>query len=189
MSQNNSGGGGIAVILFFIVFCYVAYLLFLLALMAAFAAYAVLLFCSLVLTALSLIAAYRGIGWLGIHVNAIHARLFLARGVAGAILAPAFVGFVSWYFGLPVERWLWPHIAFGGYALASTGIYFLDSDGGAAFVEELVEMEAPKYVQIAPPRRQIEYYSVHDNKNREAPEPKPPFRFASWDDEEEMRRR
>ncbi|MFY9294283.1 MAG: hypothetical protein WAP03_26905 [Methylorubrum rhodinum] len=183
MASNNDSGGGFLIFLILLgILGYILYILFLIAIAVAMTVYAVILYSSIILTVLAVIAAFGGIRFFNLSVSPLHARLFLIRGVAGALLAPSFVWFSSWYYGLHIADWLWPHIVFGGYAMLSTGVFFMDSDGGAAFVEEIMGIEAPpRYRELPPPRAALPNHR-RTTENGHKP------RFASWDDEEEMRR-
>lgn len=184
MASNNDSGGGFLIFLILLgIVGYILYILFLIAIAVAMTVYAMILYTSIILTVLAVIAAFGGIRFFNLSVSPLHARLFLIRGIAGAALAPSFVWFSSWYYGLHVADWLWPHIVFGGYAMLSTGVFFMDSDGGVAFVEEVLGIEAPpRYRELPPPRQAL------PSPRRKDEEPKD-FRFATWDDEEEMRGR
>lgn len=182
MSANNdSGGGGFLIFLILLgLFAYIAYLLFLLAIAVAMTAYAIILYVSIILTVVALFASIGGIHFFNLSVSALHARLFLVRGLLGAMIAPSFVWFASSYYGFHVADWLWPHLAFGGYAMLSTGVFFMGSDGGASIVEEIIGIESySHHQQLAPPSAALP-------SRREDDEPQC-FRFATWDDEEELR--
>lgn len=176
MASNNGDGDGCAFFFLLILLGIAAYVAFLIAM----AVYAFVLFCSLVLTFFSLLAWHRGLSLFGLHVSPLHARLFLVRGALGAVLFPAFVWFAASYYGLRVESWLWPHIAFGGYALCSAGVLLMGSDGGVGLLEEIAEIEtSPRAQPLPPPRSAL---GPAESRHDERPT------FASWDDEEELRR-
>lgn len=97
------------------------------------------------------------------------ARSFVKRGLAGAFLFPAFIIFLEVFFGIRVNGDYLMHIVMGGYMLGSVG-YEMFIGGGN---DEQVPAQTiiPPNQQIAPP------------PSPPAP-PRPPFRFASWNDED-----
>ena len=185
MASNNGGGDGCLVFFLLILLGiggFVVYALVQMAIVVAMGVYAFILYASLFLGVLAIIAAIRGIRFFNLIVSPLHARLFLVRGVFGALLVPSFVWFASWYYGFAVAGWLWPHLAFGGYAMLSTGVFFMGSDGGAGIVEEIIGIEGPpRYREINAPRAAL--------PSRSKAEDAKDFRFATWDDEEELRGR
>lgn len=142
------------------------------AIMLAAFVFAVLAFLSLLLTFVALCAwsRPRRIGKFILEPE--EARAFVYRGLAGSFLLPTFVAFCALLFGFNIQDSVWPYLFLGGYVAGSIGIEILmaDQNGGGGAVDI-----TPPQVPSAPPRS--------------LPRPEPePFRFASWDDEEERGR-
>ena len=160
MSQGNNEATGI--IFAISIVCVLGYMLVL-----AFAAFT--LFVAFVLTIIALLAwnTPRRIGkWI---ITPDEARSFVYRGLAGAGLVPAFWIFCCVIFDLPFHGDLLLPVALFGYVLGSVGI-------------TLLEDEEPLETQVVPMQTAVPEQLPTPNA-LPAP-PKPPFRYATWDDEE-----
>ncbi len=141
--------------------------------MVAIALFAVLAFAALIMTVLCFIAWNRQISIGDWELNPDEARAFIFRGIIGAILAPAFIGFCDIVFELQANWSYWPYFVGVGYVLASMGVYI---------ITEADDTTGSNPVDITPPR-------IPTAPPKGLPRPDaPPFRYASWDDEEETRR-
>jgi hypothetical protein len=108
------------------------------------------------------------------------AREFILRGLAGAVLVPAFALFAVVVFGVRIlpDAWLW--LVMGGYVGGSIGMQLLDES-----------TPEPPATILPPPtiEHQPRPSLPAPRPERSGPsEPAPGFRFASWDDEDELRR-
>ena len=137
------------------------------------AVFAVLAFLSFILTIFALFAwnKPRRIG--SVVIEPQEARTFVYRGLCGAGVVPAFLIFCDVIFTMGLDWSLLPHAAFVGYVLGSVGVEIVFREDQAS---------APA---LPPPSRPEE--SQAERVVRPLPQPAPkPFRFASWDDEEEL---
>lgn len=95
------------------------------------------------------------------------AQEFVARGVVGAVIVPLSLALCS-LFGGQVDWSLWPWFLIGGYVAGSVGVEILTFEEKQAAKNSVVP-----FPPLAPPSA--------------LPSPPPePFRFADWDDEEEL---
>jgi hypothetical protein len=94
------------------------------------------------------------------------ARAFVGRGIAGALLLPAFCVFIELVFKVRINPEWMTHIIAGGYMLGSLGIQYL-------IEKEKEEAQARGETIVIPPQRLPEPPQT----------PAQPFRYASWNDE------
>lgn len=160
MAQKNDDTTGVAIVIGGI------------AAVAAFIAmivFAVAVFLSLIFTVLCVFAWNSPLQLGRNQITPEEARAFIWRGIVGAVLAPAFVGFCALLFGGTIDVGYWPYFILGGYAGGSLGVQIL-------MVAAADEQGTPTYSpppQIAPkPQRLL------------SPPASEPFRYASWNDEE-----
>jgi hypothetical protein len=102
------------------------------------------------------------------------ARAFVGRGLIGAFLLPAFVCFCILLFGLNVRPDAWNYIVIVGYIAGSLGVEIMMAEESAQQADSVPLQLPPPSVQ---PRQNVP--SRNDTT-------RPPFRFASWNDEEEF---
>lgn len=159
MSQNNNDNAGMAM-----AFGLVVAVIATMAIMLYFAA----VFLAFVLTIISLFAWNTPVTIGKWSVMPSEARSFVKRGLAGALLLPAFVIFLVLVFGIHVKDDAVIHIVIFGYLLGSLGVDYLMAQDQSA--------NAPRQMMI-PPGQQIA-------PTQEYEPPRAPFRFASWDDED-----
>lgn len=109
------------------------------------------------------------------------ARAFVIRGVIGALLVVAAAGLLYLLRDKPIDWSRW-YLVIGGYVVGSLGIAMLRE-------EELPKVEQAR--EIEPPRQQLlpAPRALPSPPQRTLPRPLPlkPFRFAEWNDEEEIR--
>ena len=162
MSSNNNNGAGMAV----------AFAIAMLGIVGIFL-FALLAFVAFVLTILAIFAwnSPLTLGNWTLHPH--EARAFVGRGILGAVLVPAFMLFVQVVFTIPVEWQYLNYMLLIGYVLGSIGIEIMmaDQEGTSTpltttYIPPAPQLPAPP--RQSPPREDVE-----------------PFRFASWDDEEE----
>lgn len=102
------------------------------------------------------------------------AHAFVWRGVAGAVLLPLVGGIMCAVLSAPLKDDAWLILIVIGYSLGSVGIGLMEAqekekaEQAARIIEMQRQAMPPAHPQKALPRPQAE-----------------PFRFASWDDEEE----
>lgn len=168
MSQNNKNDEMTIVIMIFSVIGMVALAFFL---MVA----AVLGFLCFIMTILSLIAWNRPLNLGRLSIQPEQAREFVLRGLLFALTIPAFYIFCGFIFDYPILLEAIGYIALGGYVFGSIGIELMDEDERTVTAPPATYH--PPQQQALPPTQPQRYLP--------APEP---FRYASWDDEEENRR-
>jgi hypothetical protein len=166
MSQKNDEWTGVAIVFGFI--AALAYLV--LVFVAALAAFA-----SFVLTILCLFAWNEPLRLGKLTIEPEGARAFVWRGVAGAVLVPAFVLFCSVFFGEPVDwKAAFHYMLAVGYVGGSIGFEVL-------FAEDESEKTGAPVIHVPT----IEHRPSAPERLPAPPRPEPqPFRYATWDDEE-----
>jgi hypothetical protein len=134
--------------------------------------YAMAAFAAIVLTLFAIAAWNEPLTLNGNTLQPEEARIFVLRGVVGAVFCPVFLAFCDVLFAMHVNWSLWPHFVLGGYTAGSVGfMIFCENTEEPQNNAQVILPPAPRLPE--PPRT---IYTP--------PEPKP-FRFASWDDEEE----
>lgn len=106
------------------------------------------------------------------------ARGFVLRGIAGMWLLPMFVAFCDVVFSIGVVWDYLPHMMGVGYVAGSVGIEILTADSNAA----------PAQTEIIPQSQQITYQPGNSQPSVSQQREPEPFKYASWDDEEEFRK-
>ncbi|MCJ8510721.1 hypothetical protein MUU53_23060 [Rhizobium lemnae] len=162
MSSNNNNGAGMAV----------AFAIAMLGIVGIFI-FALLAFVAFVLTALAIFAwnSPLTLGKWTLHPH--EARAFVTRGILGAFLVPAFLLFVNVFLNIHIEWNYLSYMLVGGYTLGSIGIEIIMAD------EQTVS--APPVTTYISPTPQLPASPKQAPQSMETE----PFRFASWDDEEE----
>ncbi|MCO6051523.1 hypothetical protein NGM99_17195 [Mesorhizobium sp. RP14(2022)] len=147
--------------------------------MAAFI-FAFFAFLSLLLTIASLAAWNQPRTFFGNTITPDEARKFVIRGVSGALLIPAFAAFSSGLFDYLIDDEAWLYLVILGYSLGSLGIAILE-----AKAEEEATAAAPaRYITL--PQEPLPTPS--SSSSPDEPTHSEPFHFATWDDEEELRK-
>lgn len=176
MSNNNEHSGAI------LVFALVATAV---AVMAAFA-FAVLVFLSFLLTCFCLAAWNKPLTLFGHTLTPQEAREFVFRGIAGAFFLPCFALFTSGLFGYPIRPDFWLYLPLGGYALGSLVIGYEIEKAKAEAAEKAVAAQTLLPPEpSAGPVQTIDIVPCVPSSAEAQPQQ---FRFATWDDEEELRR-
>lgn len=172
MSANNNDNHGVAVFIGIIG----AGFMFLFAFIFAAAA-----FFSLCMTFLCLLAWNQPRRFFGQILTPEEAREFVGRGLIGAVVLPVFVLFASVLFRVQVVHDFWIYFVLGGYTGGSLSLGFASEDAPAT--PELIDYQRAALPDAARSERTIdaEYEAVQSS-------PVQPFRFATWDDEEELRK-
>lgn len=182
MSNNNDNGGAILII---------AIVVTMATFMVAFV-FAILTFLSIAVTGICLSAWNKPVTFFGHTITPQEAREFVGRGLLGAILVPCFALFASGLFGFRINPDYWLFLPLGGYAFGSLVIgYEIEKAKAQAAQQEAAMQALLPPAQPARPVRTIEAKPFMPPVPTEEmpPEPQPePFRFASWDDEEELRK-
>lgn len=129
--------------------------------------FAFLAFIAFGLTILALLAWNEPFRMGKITIEPHEARAFVGRGLIGAVVLPVFVVFTSILFGVPINDDYWLYFVIGGYVGGSIGVEMLSAEDNPQNISPIV----PPMPNRLPP----------------SPDPvqRPPFQFASWDDEEE----
>jgi hypothetical protein len=158
-SQNNNEMNGIVVAFVFIGVAIA---------MAAAIIAVIVCFITFVFTILALIAWNRPLR-LGKHIlTPAEARSFVYRGLAGAVLVPAFAIFCEVFFNVFIPGEALPYLIAFGYVAGSLGIEWLMAQNADA--------QAPIDVTPPPPAAPPSL-----------PAPRQPFEYARWDDEDARR--
>jgi hypothetical protein len=137
--------------------------------MLALMLYVVAVFAALVFTILALFAWNKPRRFFGNVIQPHEARAFVRNGLIGFWLFPTFVAFAQILLEFQIEPEYWSHMFLLGYTLGSVGVECLKPDNADSAVHGVVVDEPRPTNVIAPqPAR-----------------PSIPFRYATWDDEEE----
>jgi hypothetical protein len=163
MSQNNNDNSGLAVGIAFIGAAAAVMLLVI---------FAAACFLAFVLTLIAFYAWNEPRVILGEVFDPQEARAFVYRGLAGAVLLPVFLLFCVILFNVYIipEAWQWSMVA--GYVGGSLGIEILIQQAREEQRQAAsVEIIPPQMPQRPPPPRGL-------------PSNRPPFEYASWDDED-----
>lgn len=163
MSSNNDEKSAVIMVVAFIGAVMMAIAIFIMALLA---------FAAFVLTILSIFAWNRPLRLGRIVITPEEARGFVYRGIAGALLVPAFLAFMTLLFDLNIEWSYLLHFMLAGYVGGSIGLEIL-------FAQEEPQGGGPVHYHPAPPA-----IPAPTRQTMLAPPEAPPFRYASWDDEE-----
>lgn len=205
MSSNNNDNSGVMAISFVIAILSMMFLIF----------YAIGLFLAFIFTILAVMAWDKPLKMGKMTIEPEEARLFVGRGLAGAIIVPTFCAFCSLVFQIFINWDLLPHMVLGGYMLGSVGVEMMmaqdetNNAGGAESPTVTYIAPEPYAPRLSPPSgmagrerapanegvkimgQKVSGLSLSQRKREEqrrAAEEAEGFRFASWDDEEELRR-
>ena len=149
--------------------------------------FAVLAFASLVLTVVCLTAWNKPIQFCGETLTPEDARAFVRRGLIGACLVPSFAFFASGLFGVPIRADWVIYLPIGGYALGSLVVTYHIEKAKAEAAQSDAAMQALLPQQPVRTAQTIEPLpSEHAEHERQTE--REPFKFATWDDEEELRK-
>jgi hypothetical protein len=166
MSNQNNDNSGMA-----IAFAFVATAAFVM--MAAI--FALAAFAAVVFTIIALVAWDRPLTLFGQTVYPDEARAFVKRGLLGMVLAPLFVIFCAAIFKLHIVDEAWVYIIIGGYTAGSIGIEYLKAQA---------EQDAAANATYIPPAPPAALPQPNETARHE---PRKPFVFGDWDDEERPR--
>lgn len=134
--------------------------------------YAVAAFLALVFTIVALFAWEKPLTLFGETLTPPEARRFVYGGCIGAAVLPAFALFTSVFFGVEFVDWVWPHFFVVGYILGAIA----GSDGASGPESIALQSHVPPSSALPSPAA----------PSSEPAQPQAqPFRFASWDDEED----
>lgn len=165
MSNRNDEVTGLAMIFAFIAMAFYIVIL-------AFLGFVVIM--CIVLTVLSLFAWNKPVHIGRYTIEPEEARAFIKRGLWGAAIAPALT-LVGWMFTPePIVWGVFPFMALIGYVLGSIGLEWLFQQIGV-------------YDEPAPSDTSTNSVSSAAQQTALPAPPQEPFRYASWDDEEERR--
>lgn len=131
--------------------------------------FALIAFIALILTVLALCAWTKPLSLGSVEIVPSEARAFVVRGIAGALIVPAFVLFSSVLFDFHVREDFWRYFVIGGYSVGSVVIGFM--------LEKAREQEADAEGYAPPPTYIPPPAPVHRAERSQA------FEFASWDDD------
>lgn len=134
------------------------------------AVFAILAFISLIFTVLCICAWSKPLTLGKMVITPEEARAYVLRGLWGAFSLPAFCWFAELLFNFTIKSEYIPHIILAGYALGSLGIEIL-----------MAQNQTESTPDIIPTQQQLPTPSQRTMPSR----PQEPFRFASWDDEED----
>lgn len=166
MSSNNDNGAAMGMAVVFTILAFVGLFL-----------YALLLFVSFVLTILCIVAWNNPLRLGKLTIEPREAHAFVARGLFGMAALPFFAAFCSTIFDVPIDPEFWSHLVVGGYALGSLGVEIMMAEDQPRTMTPAWREEPQRPVEVLPPQKRA---AVRDD-------PSESVRFASWDDEDEMR--
>lgn len=161
MSQQNNTEGVV------LAFIFAGVGLFALAMLVFVCAAAIVL--TIFFTGASLMAWNKPVTMGQLTIEPDEARLFICRGLVGAVLVPGFVGACVLIVGTSIDVQAFFYLALGGYVGGSIGIEWLLSQ---------IEQEAEPTAPVMPPPAPVW------EPPRRIPDQRPPFQYASWDDED-----
>lgn len=150
--------------------------------------FVIITFLSIIMTGVCILAWNKPVTLFGQTITPQEAHEFVARGLLGAALAPCFALFASGLFGFQIRQDYWVFIVLGGYALGSLVIEYHMEKAKAEAAQQAAAMQA-----LLPPEQPSQPVRTIDARASIAPvsekqaQPEP-FRFATWDDEEELRK-
>ncbi|UIN35502.1 hypothetical protein [Methylobacterium oryzae] len=138
------------------------------------------LFASLCLTVLCLFAWNKPLRLFGHILTPEEAREFVGRGILGMVLIPSFILFATIILRIPISDDVWPFLIFGSYTVGSLSLAFDERDDN----DDTSQLQLLKGSDITSAQ------AAADTEYQIAPvkPAAPPFRFATWDDEEELRK-
>ena len=139
--------------------------------------FAILAFVTFCLTCLSLCAWNKPLRVTSkLVIEPEEARAFVGRGLVGAGILPLFAIFCVLFFDIQIRSDWWVYIFAAGYIGGSLGVGVFQAQESAN--------EAGGGIVVAPPQPP----QPPSIPSQPQPQPeRPPFRFASWDDEEELK--
>jgi hypothetical protein len=140
----------------------------------ALVAFFILAFLAFVLTILCLCAWNSPLRLGKFTLEPVEARGFVMRGVFGAFLLPVFFAFLDIVFGVGINWDLLSSMVIAGYVGGSIGLEILfaeeaQANGAGQQIQTIEHVPAPPTPKVLPPAKPA------------------PFRFVSWDDEEEQK--
>ncbi|MDJ0387330.1 hypothetical protein QMO56_04310 [Roseomonas sp. E05] len=182
-SNNNSNEGAVLAMGFALVgFAILA--------MAAFI-FALAVFVSFIFTIFCLLAWNQPFTLGKLHITPEEARRFVGRGLLGMVLVPVFALFCALLFQFWIKPDFWPYLIVGGYALGSIGVEIALAQDQAVQVMPPQGAIPPTIDGVAermPPHGPHGSSPNAPSGGASAQRPKePPFRYASWDDDEELK--
>lgn len=183
MSSNNNNNEGMALAMG------IALIGTVVVLMAALI-FALIVFASFVLTIFCLMAWNQPFTLGKLHITPDEAREFVARGLLGMVLLPVFALFSAILFQFWIRPDFWPYLIVGGYALGSLGLEILLAEEQPVQVMPAPMALPPTINGVAermPPHGPAGSSPNAPSGSASQSRPDvPPFRYASWDDDEEL---
>ena len=213
--MSNGGGSDFLTVIVLLIAGYVVVVWIVAAvILIATAAYYAALFITFALSALCLLTLRHRVHIGRLSLGPQQSQPFIARGIIGAVLLPAFGVCCHLFLDRPVPVWMWPHLFTVGWALGSVGIGLIEDDlvaysqdghgRGFAIEHEPRPALTSRPAALRAPASGSRAVATREDRPaagptspapEQAPSAAPPcpavaaFRFAAWDDEEEMRAR
>lgn len=151
------------------------------------AAFAIGLFISILLTLWCLYAWNEPRTLFGQTTTPEEARGFVYRGLAGMVIAPVFAAFAAALLHFRIQDDWWGYLILAGYAIGSVGIGIEIEKAKAAAAQQAADQRA-----LLPPEPARSLRTIDAAPIRQPVQPaqdgQESFRFATWDDEEELRK-
>jgi hypothetical protein len=149
--------------------------------MIVFFIFAVLVFVSLIMTMICLLAWNRPRKIASIVVQPWEARLFVRNGLVGAVLFPIFLGFCQFLYDVKID---WDYLLYyllSGYMLGSVGVGLLVGEEGLEAWHQSYRESLPQFAtrKVPTPAPYLPPPEMIAPKQSSAP-----FQFADWDDRE-----
>lgn len=159
--------------------------------------YAVAAFVALVISVMAVIALFHPLHFGKYSLEEKEARAFLLRGIAGAFVLTGFCIFAEAMFNTRIRPDFWAHIIIAGYCLGSLGGEVVIANQKEERERQAREAAAQALLLPMPteqrPSRAAEsrtqlIQTIHQRAESLADDAPKPFRLATWDDEEELRK-
>lgn len=141
----------------------------------AFVFAAIIAFAAFLFTILAILAWSKPLRLGRLVIEPEEAQAFVYRGLIGAVSVPAFLLFCAIVFDLRIEWNYLFHFMLAGYVLGSVGV-------------EIAMAEENGSSRAVHPQQSHQVLPPQPAQRALPPAAREPFRYASWDDEEENRR-
>ena len=140
--------------------------------------FALAAFLALGMTVIAICAWDKPLTLFGETLHPLEARAFIYRGLAGAVILPVFAVFCSVLLDFAIQDTAWPYIVLGGYTVGSLVLEIEIQESREK--QRAQAAQEQEILPALPPREQPDIKQARPARQES-------FRFASWDDEEEIK--
>lgn len=140
--------------------------------------FAVAAFLALAMTVIAICAWEKPLTLFGETLHPHEARAFVYRGLAGAVILPVFAVFCSVLLDFAIQDSAWPYLVLGGYTFGSLVLEIEIQESREK--QRAQAAQEQEILPALPPREQPDIKQARPARQES-------FRFASWDDEEEIK--